>query len=291
MDRIAVIVIMLLSFSSIAGEKKNELHKRQKVEVGDEDHPTSLFEFDVIPLNSPVKGPVAKFLLKAPNKLDIDEVYYQVRNAGRIFEQVNSYQKINLVDGPQGKEIRLSISKLPFGFYQLFVKVKNSKGEEFKYRNRYKDHAMFAVDQSSEVPIPDEKLNSKTVGGVDSDWDGVRDDIQRWINETYSVQPKLRMAMRQMAMGKQLELLSVSDRTQSIAASKKYLASMDCLGVFISIDAKSMLMNELSTRMLNTKDRLYADIKSNSNFSGQGITLPNNQEEEKSHCDFDPDIF
>lgn len=288
MNSIAVIIIVLLSFSAIANEKKNENYKREKKqEVRKKYYPESLAMFDVTPLNAPVKESVAKFLLKVPNGFDIDEVYYQVRNAGRIFEKVKPHQKINLINGPQGKELQISISKLPSGFYQLFVKVRDRQNREHEYKNKYKDHVIFVVDHSLEVLMPNEKLNNKTIAGIDSDGDGIRDDIQRWINETYSDQPQIKMSMRQMAMGKQLELLSVADRTQSIAASKKYLLGMDCLGIFVSTDAMSSLLHELDSRMLNTKDRLDADIKSNSNFSGQSISLPNNGEEELSHCDFD----
>lgn len=247
--------------------------------------------FDIIPLNSPIKESTAKFLLKVPNGFDMDEVKYKVKNASRLFEKDKPHQKINLVDGPQGKELHITVSKLPPGFYQLYVKVKDKKNKEHEFKTKYKDHAMFVVDSSLQVPMPNEKENDKTVAGVDSDNDGIRDDVQRWINEEFSAQPKVKMAMRQLAMGRQLDLLSVSNKEQSIIASNKYLNDAICLSSIVGIDQKSKLNRELDSKLLNTKDRLYADNKANANFSGQAWDLPNTPEGKKALCAFDPDSF
>ena len=136
--------------------------------------------FDVISLNSPVKESTVRFLLKVPNGFEINEVKYKVKSASRLFEKDQLHQKINLIDGIQGKELHISVSKLPPGFYQLFVKVRDRNNKEYDYKNKYKDHAMFVIDSSLQVPMPDSKLNDKTIAGIDSDSDGIRDDIQRW---------------------------------------------------------------------------------------------------------------
>lgn len=283
----AIVTLMsLAAFSDSDKERRNERKDDKKELRG---YPKPLSVFDVIPLNSPVKVSTAIFLLKVPNGFDIDEVRYRVRNASRLFEKDQPHQKINLIDGPQGKELHISVSKLPPGFYQLFVKVRDRKNKEHDYKNKYKDHAMFVVDSSLQVPVPDPKLNDKTVAGVDSDGDGIRDDIQRWINEEYASQPKVKMAMREIAMGRQLDLLSVSNKEQSIISGKKYLNDRTCLKYILGIDERSRLTRELETKLLNTKDRLYADIKANANFSGQAWDAPSSPEEEKALCSFNPD--
>ena len=198
---------------------------------------------------------------------------------------------INLVDGPQGKELRISVSKMPPGFYQLFVKVKDRKNKDHEYKNKYKDHVMFVVDSSLQVPAPNPKTNDKTVAGVDSDGDGIRDDIQRWINETYSTQPKIKMAMNQVAMGKQLSLMNVGNKEQSIIASKKSLDSNSCAYVILGLDEGAKAIRVLKAKLLNTKDRLYTEIKANANFSGQSWDLPSTPEAKKALCEFNPDSF
>lgn len=283
-----VLILALVTLMSLAAFSDSDKERKDdKREL--RGHPKSLSVFDVIPLNSPVKVSTAIFLLKVPNGFDIDEVRYRVRNASRLFEKDQPHQKINLIDGPQGKELHISVSKLPPGFYQLFVKVRDRKNKEHDYKNKYKDHAMFVVDSSLQVPMPNSKLNDKTVAGIDSDGDGVRDDIQRWINETYSSQPKVKMAMREIAMGRQLDLLSVANREQSILVSKKVLDNDNCLYSIIGIDAGANIVRELKSKLLNTKDRLYAEIKANANFSGQSYRLPHTPEGEKALCAFNPD--
>lgn len=269
-------------------QDKNHKQKEEK-EKREKNHPKALSVFDVIPLNSPVKESVAKFLLKVPNGFDIDEVRYRVRNASRLFEKDQPHQKINLIDSPQGKELHISVSKLPPGFYQLFVKVRDRKNKEHDYKNKYKDHVMFIVDSSLQVPMPDSKKNDATVAGVDSDGDGIRDDIQRWINEEYASQPKVKMAVREIAMGRQLDLLSAGNKEQSIIVSKRVLDNDNCLYSILGIDAGAIIVRELKSKLLNTKDRLYAEMKANSNFSGQSYRLPSTPEGEKALCAFNPD--
>lgn len=251
----------------------------------------ALSAFDVEPLNSPVKTSIAKFLLKLPPDFSIDEVTYKVRNASRIFETVSDYRKINLVDGPLGKELQINVSKLAPGFYQLFVKIKDRSHKEHQYKNKYKDHAMFTVDESLEVPMPNEKINDKTIAGIDSDGDGIRDDIQRWINEEFSTQPKTKMAMKQVAMGIQAQLLNTSNSEQSIITTNKFLNDLSCLSYTVGLDQKIRLSKDLISKTLNTKDRHYAKIKASANFSGQSWVLPKTPEEEKSLCSFNPDQF
>lgn len=252
-------------------------------------HPKPLSAFDVIPLNSPVKGPTAKFLLLTPNGFEIDDVKYMVRNTYRPFDKDNPHQKINLIEGPHGKEFHLSVSKLPPGFYQIFVKVKDKKQKDHEYKNKYRDHVMFVIDESLEVPMPNPKENNKTVAGIDSDNNGIRDDIQRWINEKYADKPRTKMAVKQMASGMHLDLISTSDKAQSIIAGQKVLNDSSCLAYIVGIEEEIKIGRELETKLLNTRDRHYADIKSNANFSGQAIPVPYKDEDMKSSCSFNPD--
>lgn len=286
MNKFLITILLLLSFTAFGSDKNYSKKKNHE-----KHHPNEFCIFDVVPLNSPVKESVARFLIKTPDNFDNDEVSYYVKNSGRIFEKVKMHQRINLVDGSEGKELRISVSKLPPGFYQLFVKIRDKKNKDHHFKTKFKDHAMFVVDSPLQVPAPDPKLNDKTIGGIDSDGDGIRDDIQRWINEKFSTQPKVKMAMREVAMGRQLDLLSVGNKEQSILASSKVLNDVTCLDAIVGIEEGAKLERELESKLLNTKDRLYADIKSNANFSGQLWSLPSTPEDKKALCSFNPDSF
>lgn len=246
-------------------------------------------EFDLIPINSPVKESTARFAIKAPVGFEIDELKYKIRNASRLFDKDKNYEVSKLVNGPNGKELHLLVSKLPPGFYQLFVKIKDKKSKkEHDYKNKFKDYAMFVIDESLEVPLPNDKENSKTIAGVDSDGDGIRDDVQRWINETYISNLNVKLAVKQMAINIQQELISADNVEQSRIATAKALASGTCLGTIIGMEERSKITAELHSKILNTKDRHYANIKVNSNFSGQTISIK--REDRKLTCDFNPTI-
>ena len=281
MNKLLSIVLILFSLSAIADNRNDKRHRNHK--------PNPHCIFDVIPLNSPIKESIGRFLIKMPERFDIDEVSYQVKNSGRIFEKPRAYQKINLVEGPEGKELRINVSKLPPGFYQLLVKIRDRSRKEHHFKTKFKDHAMFVVDSSLQVPMPDPKKNDATIAGVDSDNDGVRDDIQRWINEEFNSQPKMKAAVRQVAMARQLDLLSVDDKLKSVESGKKLLESHGCIYFINGIDEGARVSREMKERYLNTKDRLYAEIKANANFSGQAYESPNTPEGNKQLCAFDPD--
>lgn len=275
---LSVLLLAMISISLFADNKKLTKHRPYT--------PNPHCIFDVIPLNSPVKESVARFLIKTPEKFDIDEVFYKVKNSGRIFEKPKGFQKINLVDGPEGKELKINISKLPPGFYQLLVKIIDRKKKEHFFKTKFKDHAMFVIDSSLQVPMPDPKKNNATVAGIDSDNDGIRDDIQRWINEEFNSQPKTKAAIRQVAIGRQLDLLSVNDIEKSKISGKKLLDNLTCLGAIAGSDEGVKIDSALKAKLLNTKDRLYAEIKANANFSGQAWSYPI---DEKALCNFNPD--
>jgi len=211
MKNILILALFFSSFVSYASEKH---HHNIKANFPKHQHNPYCI-FDVIPLNSPVKDSFARFKIVIPTGYDLDEVSYHVRNAGRLFEKNKIHQRIKLITGSEGKELKISVSGLPSGFYQLFVKVKDKKNKEHHFRTKFKDHAMFVVDSSLQVPAPNPKLNDKTIAG------------------------------------------------------KKYLDNLTCLSSIVGLDKRSQLRRELNAKLLNTKDRLYANLKTNANFSGQ----------------------
>lgn len=287
-----LILFLVFSFPTFifADSSKDKLKNKEpqsNEKINFANHPIPLSSFDVIPLNSPVRESVAKFLLKTPNGFEIDEVRYKIRNANHLFDKDSPHQKISLVDGANGKELNISISKLPPGFYQLYVKIRDRKNKEHEYKTQYKNYAKFVIDNSLQVPMPNEKENNKTIAGIDSDGDGIRDDVQRWINEEFSTNSEIKSAIRQIAIGKQMDLLNSANREQSILISKKVLDSNHCLYSLTGLSKGAKIIRELNSKLLNTKERIYAEVKANSNFSGQAYDLPVTKEDELALCDFD----
>lgn len=288
---IKTLIVACVLFSSVvvAGKndkKQKEVHSKNKERdygkkkiVKPKHHPIPESVFDVIPQNSPVKESIAKFLIKLPKGFDVDEASYQIKNAGKIFYKPKGYQKVELISGAEGKELRINVSKLPPGFYQLLVKIKDRSKKEHHFKTKYKDHAMFVIDSSLEVPMPDEKKNNATLLGIDSDNDGIRDDVQRWINENLKEQPEeLKLAYRQYAIAMQTALPTSNDKEASIQASHATLRAQVCLykvGDEIGIESKDQIETRKKIKMLllNTKERIKAELMADKNFHGQTVSV------------------
>jgi hypothetical protein len=255
-------------------------------------HKHSPSPFDVLPLNSPINDTVAKFLLKTPKDFVVSQVMYKVRNASELIMKEKDFTPAKLVSGTQGMELHVPISNLNNGFYRLFVRVRTEEKAKFEnnfhdhdYKNTYHDFVKFVVERSSEVPMPDLVQNNISVSGIDSDKDGIRDDVQIWINQTYKGNITLQQVVRQKARAIQLNLTKVNNKQESILATRKSLDANSCMYAVVGIDQKRILTNELSKRLFNTKERLEAEILMNSNFSGQMYDLPSPQVE-RTLCDF-----
>lgn len=272
-----ILLLLLLSLSSFAKNEINNHKDNKKVDHNSyKSNPYCIF--DVIALNSPVKDSVARFLLKTPKNFEIDEVSFQVKNAGKFFEKPKNFQKINLVDGPQGKEIKIDVSKLPSGFYRLLVKVKDKKRKEHSYKNKYRDSVSFKVEKSIQVPMPDEEVNNSTLQGVDIDKNGIRDDVQLWIENDHKDKPlEMQNAFKLIAVQYQNSLITHLNKEKSITAGHELLRAMNCYRL-VSLENGfdhnfiSKKRKELSTITINSKIRLDAKLNANSNFHGQTST-------------------
>lgn len=266
MKSLIVLVCALFSFSSFSHDSDKGKHK------GHDKHHHEPSIFEVIPLNSPVKESLAKFLLKTPTGFEIDKIKYAIRNANNLKVKDKEFQDAKL----SGNELSVPVSKLPPGFYQLFVKVIDKKKIEHDFKTKYKDHAMFVIDDTLEVADPGE-AGKLTVDGIDSDNNGIRDDIQRFINQNYGSDLKTKLALKQYATTSQLRLTTINDKPLNVEATHSNLDASTCASGALGKSISWPLIDKLNTKFLNTKERLMADKKASINFSGQEMTIPNDK--------------
>lgn len=133
-----------------------------------------------------------------------------------------------------------------------------------------------------------------TLAGIDSDNDGVRDDVQRWIALTYPNSQKTRAALTQYAKAMQLILLNAADVANARANSLVLDRASDCttfvrrqlLGIGGS-DAYRV-KRELEAVYLNTPARSRAWLEADSHLSGMFFNVPSDL---SSGCDFNPNAM
>ncbi|MDX2273370.1 MAG: hypothetical protein NW237_15660 [Cyanobacteriota bacterium] len=137
-------------------------------------------------------------------------------------------------------------------------------------------------------PDPGEE-GKKTLAGIDVDNDGVRDDVQRWIYERVPNEENLRKSLLKYAEIKQLSLLNAEDKQKSLDLSLRRLRSLECswwhskqLG---SEESGMDLTSELAAQIVNTKQRVIAEVTADSHSSGRVVSLT--PDEKRSQlCEF-----
>ncbi|GAB4420753.1 MAG: hypothetical protein OHK0056_31360 [Bacteriovoracaceae bacterium] len=132
------------------------------------------------------------------------------------------------------------------------------------------------------MPVPDPGAIGKgTPGGVDSDNDGLRDDIQRWIIE-HSNDPELTSLLRIYAkLSQELIEIDFDKTTDPVVIIDNFKKQIRVQGCILKIsDNKRKYANELSSLTFNTRERFLGYLSRLQFFSGQkinGADLENNE--------------
>ncbi len=116
-----------------------------------------------------------------------------------------------------------------------------------------------------------------TLAGVDSNHDGVRDDVEEFIEKQYSDE-RIRIVARELHRGIQDSILHPDSWDQ-----KKGLFPVDCLS-YIAPEKESQIVHEIEVKTANTRERIRAYWKANARDSG--TILPKARSKEEA-CGFD----
>jgi hypothetical protein len=122
-------------------------------------------------------------------------------------------------------------------------------------------------------PDPGE-AGKETLEGIDSDSDGVRDDIQRYIEINYADQGQVRSGLRQYARSLQDSLLDASSQSGSVANAHDGMRARECLRVRLGSDLAYDASGELRAFALNTESRSRAYILFNGQLGGEVFDFP-----------------
>jgi hypothetical protein len=139
-------------------------------------------------------------------------------------------------------------------------------------------------------PLPIVVAINEGLAGIDADQDGVRDDVEQYIAETYPDSAKTRAALMQYARNIQEALLMAEDKEASVELGLKRSGAIECLVYVRDPEEAIVIFGELRARILNTDERSSAYIKANNHLSG--VDFPRVSEgERRAFCDFNPDVM
>lgn len=154
------------------------------------------------------------------------------------------------------------------------------------------EEAKEMVEKQGGLPPDPGEAGKVALEGIDSDGDGVRDDIERYIALTYPNSEKTRAAATQNAKAIQALVLDSSDKEASIRNAQEESDALDCLSYIhgMGTNTTRTIASELLAQMLNTDARSRAYLTADEHLGGQHYpSTP--LAERKLRCDFDPDAM
>ena len=124
---------------------------------------------------------------------------------------------------------------------------------------------------SSESPPP---AAQESVAGADANGDGVRDDVERYIDTTYPVpaQGDTNRALRQFARAAQATLIDASEPVPSVAHAAERFRALECLMARRPADFHVVFV-ELRARILNTTARSLAYLQADNHVTAGNLPL------------------
>ena len=124
-----------------------------------------------------------------------------------------------------------------------------------------------------------------TIAGIDSDNDGVRDDVQRWIVLSFPGQPDIRAGLRQFAIAQQRALLDADSEELALTHRDEKDRARSCLAAIAGLDEGYRYFTSLEAQMLNTRARSLAYLQYDSQLRGHVFHFP---DVTLGMCNFDP---
>lgn len=136
------------------------------------------------------------------------------------------------------------------------------------------NNILIALENSGDIPKLDRDQN---MSGIDVDNDGVRDDIEQYIIETFPSEPE-RNAARQSAKALQKALLVDKSNIELVLEANKEIARADHC-IYLTFDGNltkhpARVSEEMESITTNTKERLLAYLEFSKALDGSAWTLP-----------------
>lgn len=128
-----------------------------------------------------------------------------------------------------------------------------------------------SCSNSSDIPPPPAQ---ETVAGIDVNGDGVRDDIEVYIDATYpvSAQGDTNRALRQFARAAQVTIIDAGEPAPSVAHAAERFRALECLMARRPADFH-LIFVELRARVLNTAARSLSYLQADNHVRAGNVPL------------------
>lgn len=165
---------------------------------------------------------------------------------------------------------------LPILFILFFgvVGCKSTDDGRYSYRVIEGEKVKFVDGDDLVPPMPDSDLNDESLAGVDSDGDGVRDDVENWINEN-GENTAIRISLKIIARNLSLAIVNHKEERLVIEYTKKITQGEDCISELLGLDfmEANKLKETIYSEIVNTRMREKAYVFMDRSLSGQAFGL------------------
>lgn len=152
-----------------------------------------------------------------------------------------------------------------------------------KYSSSGSSSAPSTAQEPPGLPPDSGPAGKATLAGIDSNGNGVRDDVERYIAINHQDSAKVRAALMQFATVAQLELIDSTDKQKSIQHANESGRAIDCMvDIAGSVQKAENLYKDLQLVILNTDARNKAYFAYDDQLGGEVFS------DSASTCAFDP---
>ena len=133
------------------------------------------------------------------------------------------------------------------------------------------------------IPADPGKDGYKTLLGIDSDNDGVRDDVELWINSLSEISNDQKRHLKEMSKILQNQL-KAKTKQESIDATLQELSYAYCLESKLGKTLAKELTGDLKANTFNSKTRLFKWVDGQRHFGGRAVTLNTDESRYHEYC-------
>lgn len=121
-------------------------------------------------------------------------------------------------------------------------------------------------------PMPDGRLNGETLTGVDSDGDGVRDDVEIWINEN-GESTAIRISLKVIARNLLLSIVNYQNQSLAVEYTTRMGEGVSCLVDLYGLEYRQAIKvkNALYREIVNSRMREKAYLAMDQSLSGEAF--------------------
>lgn len=137
-----------------------------------------------------------------------------------------------------------------------------------------KDTSRMIVDGKLEPAEPNESLNDSTLLGVDSNGDGVRDDVERWINEKGESR-STRQCLKIIAMNLTNGIINYRDKELAYKFNATINDAKACLYKIYGVNYRDVgpLTKSLYAQIINNNERSKAYSLMDRSLGGEAFPI------------------